>query len=95
MNEPTCGDCGKELTLVRPGKHQCDNPNCVQNNSKPESVPSCGEKSEDVSKGAEEILKKHFDEDWPEDMGVHGTLEEWEAFKESQPVFINSMILAM
>lgn len=26
-----CGDCGKRLTLVRPGKHQCDNPNCESN----------------------------------------------------------------
>lgn len=47
MNEPTCGDCGQELTLVRPGKHQCDNSNCIQNNSKPESVPSCGEQSDE------------------------------------------------
>ncbi len=31
--EPThqCGSCGETLTLVRPGKHQCDNPKCVQN----------------------------------------------------------------
>ena len=26
-----CVDCGKELTLVRPGKHQCDNENCQSN----------------------------------------------------------------
>lgn len=30
--EPLCGDCGEELTLVRPGSHQCDNIKCVQNN---------------------------------------------------------------
>lgn len=29
--KPTCGQCGKELTLVRPGKHQCDNPVCEEN----------------------------------------------------------------
>lgn len=29
--EPMCGDCGQELILVRPGKHQCDNDNCIQN----------------------------------------------------------------
>lgn len=23
-----CGDCGRPLTLVRPGKHQCDNRHC-------------------------------------------------------------------
>ncbi len=28
---PQCSYCGKELTLVRPGKHQCDNPDCIQN----------------------------------------------------------------
>ena len=32
-NEPIisicCGDCGKKLTLVRPGKYQCDNRNCT------------------------------------------------------------------
>lgn len=52
VKEPTCGDCGQ---------HQCDNPNCVQNKSKPEnsahsftegmevpeSVPSCGEPEKD------------------------------------------------
>lgn len=27
----TCGDCGQELTEVRPGKHQCDNVNCKSN----------------------------------------------------------------
>ncbi len=26
-----CGDCGEKLTLVRPGKHQCDNINCIRN----------------------------------------------------------------
>lgn len=36
VNEPlvTCGQCGKELTLVRPGKYQCDNPECAQNKVK-------------------------------------------------------------
>lgn len=29
--EPTCGACRRRLTLVRPGKHQCDNPHCTQN----------------------------------------------------------------
>lgn len=24
----TCGECGAELQLVRPGKHQCVNPEC-------------------------------------------------------------------
>lgn len=24
----TCGDCGKELQIVRPGKYQCVNPKC-------------------------------------------------------------------
>jgi len=24
----TCGDCGQHLTIVRPGKYQCDNPHC-------------------------------------------------------------------
>lgn len=28
VSEPTCGDCGRKLTLVRPGKYQCDNPHC-------------------------------------------------------------------
>jgi hypothetical protein len=23
-SEPNCGECGKQLTAVRPGKHQCD-----------------------------------------------------------------------
>lgn len=27
----TCGHCGKELTHVRPGKHQCDNEECLIN----------------------------------------------------------------
>lgn len=27
-DEVRCGDCGKPLTLVRPGKHQCDNASC-------------------------------------------------------------------
>jgi hypothetical protein len=27
----TCGDCGKELQIVRPGKYQCVNPECVTN----------------------------------------------------------------
>lgn len=27
----TCGDCGMELTEVRPGKHQCDNEKCKSN----------------------------------------------------------------
>lgn len=44
---------------------------------------------------AEDILRKHFDEDWPEDKGVRGTDDEWKAFKETQLTFINSMILAM
>jgi len=26
-----CGDCGVPLTLVRPGKHQCDNELCKSN----------------------------------------------------------------
>ncbi|MFC0605877.1 hypothetical protein [Winogradskyella pulchriflava] len=26
-----CGSCKQELTLVRPGKHQCDNENCPSN----------------------------------------------------------------
>jgi len=26
-----CGGCKQELTLVRPGKHQCDNENCPSN----------------------------------------------------------------
>lgn len=26
-----CGDCGKKLTEVRPGKHQCDNRKCSVN----------------------------------------------------------------
>ena len=26
-----CGDCGEELTHVRPGKYQCDNPKCKSN----------------------------------------------------------------
>jgi hypothetical protein len=26
-----CGDCGHRLTLVRPGKHQCDNIACEGN----------------------------------------------------------------
>ena len=26
-----CGHCNKKLTLVRPGKHQCDNDNCKSN----------------------------------------------------------------
>ncbi len=26
-----CNDCKAPLTLVRPGKHQCDNLNCIQN----------------------------------------------------------------
>lgn len=26
-----CTTCGKEMTLVRPGKHQCDNPKCKTN----------------------------------------------------------------
>jgi len=28
-----CGDCMKPLTEVRPGKHQCDNPDCKSFNS--------------------------------------------------------------
>ena len=27
----SCGSCKQELTLVRPGKHQCDNENCPSN----------------------------------------------------------------
>lgn len=27
--EFTCGDCGQKLMIVRPGKHQCNNPKCV------------------------------------------------------------------
>jgi len=27
----TCGDCGQELQVVRPGKYQCDNPACPSN----------------------------------------------------------------
>jgi hypothetical protein len=26
-----CGDCGERMTLVRPGKHQCDNESCTGN----------------------------------------------------------------
>lgn len=26
-----CGDCGCKLTLVRPGKYQCDNIGCISN----------------------------------------------------------------
>ena len=26
-----CGDCGKKLKEVRPGKHQCDNMRCKSN----------------------------------------------------------------
>lgn len=26
----TCGDCGQELQIVRPGKYQCVNPKCKQ-----------------------------------------------------------------
>jgi hypothetical protein len=26
-----CSDCKKELTIVRPGKYQCDNPECESN----------------------------------------------------------------
>jgi len=26
-----CGSCKQELTLVRPGKYQCDNENCPSN----------------------------------------------------------------
>jgi hypothetical protein len=26
-----CTDCGSKLTLVRPGKHQCDNEECIRN----------------------------------------------------------------
>lgn len=29
--EPRCGFCGTKLTLVRPGSHQCDNPECESN----------------------------------------------------------------
>jgi len=28
---PMCDECGKKLTLVRPGKYQCDNENCPGN----------------------------------------------------------------
>ena len=27
----TCGDCGAELQIVRPGKYQCVNPKCPSN----------------------------------------------------------------
>jgi hypothetical protein len=27
----TCGDCGVELQIVRPGKYQCVNPKCPSN----------------------------------------------------------------
>ena len=27
----TCASCGKEVTIVRPGKHQCDNEKCISN----------------------------------------------------------------
>ena len=27
----TCGECGEVMTLVRPGKYQCDNINCTFN----------------------------------------------------------------
>lgn len=30
-----CGDCGQRLTLVRPGKHQCDNAACHGNQGNP------------------------------------------------------------
>ena len=37
MPDVTCGYCGRKMTAVRPGKHQCDNPNCpyiwLQSNS--------------------------------------------------------------
>ena len=46
-------------------------------------------------KTAEDILRKHFDEDWPDDKGIRGTDEEWETFKTEQNVFITSMIAAM
>lgn len=27
----TCGDCNQPMTTVRPGKYQCDNPECFRN----------------------------------------------------------------
>lgn len=30
MNGERCGDCGEWLTVVRPGKYQCDNIECPQ-----------------------------------------------------------------
>lgn len=31
LEKAVCGDCGEPLTLVRPGKHQCDNELCKSN----------------------------------------------------------------
>ena len=39
--EERCADCGTPLTVVRPGKSQCDNPDCVFNQVKrPRGIPT-------------------------------------------------------
>jgi hypothetical protein len=49
----TCGDCGDELQIVRPGKYQCVNPKCSGNISTTEA-PGYGEWIDGIEKGLQE-----------------------------------------
>jgi hypothetical protein len=55
-NSRTCGDCGKPLTKVRPGKEQCDNIKCPSN-------AEVGKEHQDNI----EMITGHPDRNWEED----------------------------